>query len=103
VALWALAMPSTQAMVTREVGPEVQGRIQGAMTSLASLAGVFGPGIYTLVFAAFIGDQAPKHLPGAPFLLAGVFLACAGLVAWRFARTHALPQPRKDEDAEMAT
>ena len=103
MALWALAMPSTQAMVTREVGPEVQGRIQGALTSLASLAGVIGPGIYTLVFAGFIGDRAPTHLPGAPFLLAGVFLACAGLVAWRFARTHALPQARKDEDAEMAT
>ena len=103
MALWALAMPSTQAMVTREVGPEVQGRVQGAMTSLASLAGVIGPGVYTLVFAGFIGEHAPAHLPGAPFLLAGVFLACAGLVAWRFARTHALSQPRKDEDAEMAT
>ena len=43
MALWALAMPSTQAMVTREVGPEVQGRVQGALTSLASLAGIVAP------------------------------------------------------------
>jgi DHA1 family tetracycline resistance protein-like MFS transporter len=87
MALWALAMPSTQALVTRQVGPEVQGRIQGALTSLASLAGIAGPAVYTSVFALFIGDHAPAHLPGAPFLLAGVLLLSAAFVAWRFART----------------
>jgi DHA1 family tetracycline resistance protein-like MFS transporter len=94
MALWALAMPSTQALVTRQVGPEVQGRIQGALTSLASLAGVAGPAIYTSIFALFIGDHAPAKLPGAPFLLAGMLLLAALLVAWRFARaptTSAVP------------
>ena len=89
MALWALAMPSTQALVTRQVGPEVQGRIQGALTSLASLAGVAGPAIYTSIFALFIGDHAPAKLPGAPFLLAGTLLLAALLVAWRFARAPA--------------
>jgi DHA1 family tetracycline resistance protein-like MFS transporter len=89
MALWALAMPSTQALVTRQVGPEVQGRIQGALTSLASLAGVAGPAIYTSIFALFIGDHAPAKLPGAPFLLAGMLLLAALLVAWRFARAPA--------------
>jgi DHA1 family tetracycline resistance protein-like MFS transporter len=88
MALWALAMPSTQALVTRQVGPEVQGRIQGALTSLASLAGIAGPAIYPFVFGWFISDHAPAPLPGAPFLLAGMMLACAGIVAWRFARTE---------------
>jgi MFS transporter, DHA1 family, tetracycline resistance protein len=41
------------------------------------------------VFALFIGTRAPVHLPGAPFLLACLMLACAGVVAWRFARTPA--------------
>ena len=86
MALWALAMPSTQALVTRQVGPEVQGRIQGALSSLASLAGVAGPAVYTSVFALSIGAYKDWALPGAPFLLAGVLLASAGLVAWRFAR-----------------
>jgi DHA1 family tetracycline resistance protein-like MFS transporter len=86
MALWALAMPSTQALVTRQVGPEVQGRVQGALSSLASLAGIVGPGVYPFVFGWAITDGAPLHLPGAPFLLAGVLLAGAGLVAWRFAR-----------------
>jgi len=86
MSLWALAMPSTQSLVTRQVGPEVQGRIQGALTSLASLAGIIGPVLYTTVFATFIGGHAPMKLPGAPFLLAAVLLATAGLVAWRYAR-----------------
>jgi DHA1 family tetracycline resistance protein-like MFS transporter len=88
MALWALGMPATQAMVTRQVGPEVQGRIQGALTSLASLAGIIAPAIYTSVFALFIGPHAPAKLPGAPFLLASALLATAGLVAWRYIRAH---------------
>lgn len=89
MALWALAMPSTQALVTRQVGPEVQGRIQGALTSLGSLAGIIGPALYTAIFGWFIGPRAPAHLPGAPFLLAGLLLACALAVAWRYARAPA--------------
>jgi DHA1 family tetracycline resistance protein-like MFS transporter len=87
-------MPSTQALVSRQVGPEVQGRIQGALTSLASLAGIIGPALYTLVFGLFISDHAPAHLPGAPFLLAGMLLAASGVVAWRYARLE-VRQPRE--------
>jgi DHA1 family tetracycline resistance protein-like MFS transporter len=89
MALWALAMPSTQALVTRQVGPEAQGRIQGALTSLGSLAGIVGPAVYTAIFGWFIGPHAPAHLPGAPFLLAGALLLTALLVAWRYARESA--------------
>ena len=103
MSLWALAMPSTQAMVTREVGPEVQGRIQGALTSLASLAGILAPVIYTSVFAWCIGPQSPGKWPGAPFLLAGVLLGCAGLVAWRFAKTHAIRGVQDEANTEAAT
>jgi DHA1 family tetracycline resistance protein-like MFS transporter len=89
MALWALAMPPAQSMVTKATPPEMQGRIQGALTSLASLAGIAGTMIYPLVFATFIGDHAPAKLPGAPFLLAGMLLGTAALVAWRYAKTHA--------------
>ncbi|WP_425489258.1 TCR/Tet family MFS transporter [Noviluteimonas gilva] len=102
MSLWALAMPSTQAMVTREVGPEVQGRVQGALTSLASLAGIVAPVIYTAVFGLFIGPQSPGKLPGAPFLLAGVLLACAGMVAWRYTRTHATDASSRADAAPEA-
>src|SRR5690606_24571064 len=39
-ALWAISAPATQALITRQVGAEVQGRIQGALMSLVSMAGI---------------------------------------------------------------
>ncbi len=82
-ALWAVAGPAAQAIITRQVGAQAQGRIQGALMSLVSLAGIVGPLLYANVFALFIGTRAPMQLPGAPWLLASVLLAAAWLVAWR--------------------
>jgi DHA1 family tetracycline resistance protein-like MFS transporter len=88
-ALWGLAGPATQALITRQVGADVQGRIQGALMSLVSLAGIFGPLMFAGTFGWFIGDRAPAHVPGAPWLLASVLLFVGWLVAWRFARSPA--------------
>jgi DHA1 family tetracycline resistance protein-like MFS transporter len=88
-AVWGLAAPSTQALITRQVGPEVQGRIQGALMSLVSLAGIIGPVVFAGSFGYFIDAHAPVHLPGAPFLIAGVLLAVAVGIAWRYARLPA--------------
>jgi DHA1 family tetracycline resistance protein-like MFS transporter len=88
-ALWAIATPATQALITRQVGPEVQGRIQGALSSLVSLAGIAAPAVFAGSFGYFIGPRAPMHLPGIAFLIAAALLACAVVVAWRYARTPA--------------
>jgi len=88
-ALWALASPASQALITREVGPEVQGRIQGALMSLVSLAGIVGPLLFANVFALFISDHAPVEMPGAPWLLAALLLGAAFVVGWRVARPAA--------------
>ena len=85
-ALWGLATPATQALVTRDVGEREQGRVQGALMSLASLAGVIGPLMFAGTFALFIGPQAPAHVPGAPWYLAALLLFCGFLAGWRFAR-----------------
>jgi len=86
LALWGLAGPATQALITHQVDPREQGRLQGAVTSLASLAGIFGPALFTQVFALFISDHAPLHAPGAPFLLSTVLLMIGWFVAWRVTR-----------------
>lgn len=88
-AIWGLAAPSTQALITRQVGSDVQGRIQGALMSLVSMAGIIGPAIFAGSFGWFIGPHAPMHLPGAPFLIAAVLLGVAVLIAWRYARVPA--------------
>ena len=85
-ALWGFSGPATQALITQQVGADVQGRVQGALMSLVSLAGIFGPMLFAGTFALFIGDKAPAHIPGAPWLLAAGLLFIGWLVAWRYAR-----------------
>ena len=83
LALWGLANPSLQAIITRQVHADEQGGLQGAIASMTSLAGIFAPFIFTHTFALFISDHAPMHLPGAAFLLASFVLLLAFGLAWR--------------------
>ena len=101
-ALWALAAPATQALITRQVGPEVQGRIQGALMSLTAMAGIIGPGLFAGSFGYFISDDAPVRIPGAPWFAAAFVLGIAVLIAWRFAREGAAPRIPAPVDATAA-
>jgi Arabinose efflux permease len=74
------------------VGPEEQGRLQGAVSSLNSLAGIFGPLLFTNVFALSIA-QTPARVPGLAFYLAAAILLIGAVIAWRAAKG------RKSEDA----
>ncbi|WP_345777808.1 TCR/Tet family MFS transporter [Thermomonas sp.] len=83
-ALWAVAGPATMALITRQVPANEQGRIQGSLGSLVSLAGIVAPALFAGSFGFFIGPRAPVHLPGVAFLIAALLLAIAALVAWRY-------------------
>jgi DHA1 family tetracycline resistance protein-like MFS transporter len=85
--LGGLAGPPAQAMMTQQVDPHEQGRFQGALTSLASLAGIFGPALFANIFALFISDHAPAHLPGAAFLLSALLLLASAVIAARITRS----------------
>ncbi|MEO6968026.1 MAG: TCR/Tet family MFS transporter [Rhodanobacteraceae bacterium] len=82
--LGGLAGPPAQSIMTHQVDPHEQGRLQGALTSLASMAGIFGPALFANLFALFISDHAPaQHLPGVAFVLAALLLiASLILTAW---------------------
>jgi DHA1 family tetracycline resistance protein-like MFS transporter len=85
LSLWGMAGPPLQALMTQQVDPSEQGRLQGAITSLASLAGIVGPYLFAQVFAFSIAPGSPG-LPGAAFVLAAVLLAAGAAVAWRYSR-----------------
>src|SRR6202142_3549693 len=70
MALWGVATPSLQTIMTRSVDATEQGRLQGALASLVGLASLIGPTVFTQTFAVFISTHASWGLPGAPFLLA---------------------------------
>ncbi len=83
MALWGVGGAATQALLTRAVAPDQQGQLQGATTSVQSLAQLVGPFLFTMTLAYFIGGDAPLHLPGAPFLLAAGLLMLSVLIAAR--------------------
>jgi len=74
MALWGLSGPAIMGLMSRLVSPSEQGQLQGANTSLSSVAGLIGPGIFAVTFSGLL-----EQLPGAAFDLAALILlgACA--------------------------
>jgi len=84
--------PALQGLISRNVPPNEQGSVQGALASLGSVAGFIAPLIATSLFGFFISDRAPVKLPGAPFFLSAGLLITAMLLAVRsFRSTSAKP------------
>jgi MFS transporter, DHA1 family, tetracycline resistance protein len=83
MALWGFASPAALGLMSRRVGPDEQGQVQGANGSIAGIANMIGPGLFTQVFAAAIAPGQGWHLPGAPFALAALMLVAATVIAWR--------------------
>ncbi len=86
MALWGLANPALQSLMSRRVSPAEQGQLQGANASLVATAGLFGPALFTQVFAAFIAAESEAHLPGAPFILAAALLVLSAAIGWAATR-----------------
>jgi DHA1 family tetracycline resistance protein-like MFS transporter len=76
------------ALMSRLVGGSEQGRLQGANSSVTGIANLFGPALFTQTFAFAIGAGRDWQLPGAPFLIATLLLALAGILALWVTRTR---------------
>ncbi len=86
--LLGLASPSVQGMMTHRVGPEDQGKLQGAVQSLRGVSGLIGPALFTTIFALAIGPLKGWDLPGAPYLLSSALVAVALVIAWKAAHQN---------------
>ena len=74
-ALWGLAMPTLQSLMTRRVSEREQGQLQGANNSVASIAGIVSPLFFGWVYSLSVGPA-----PGLSFLMAaGVMVVAAGV------------------------
>jgi len=103
LALWGLAMPPIQSIMTQQVDPSEQGRLQGAIGSLGSFAGIFGPYLFAQVFAFSIAPSAPVHVPGAAFILSALLMLVGLLIAMRVTRhlTATVAPPADDAPPVM--
>ena len=87
-ALWAVAGPAAQSLMTARVSPSEQGRLQGAIGSLNSIAGILGPTLFTQTLAFVAANELRGPMAGASFWLAAVMVSLGGLLAWRVTTTR---------------
>jgi DHA1 family tetracycline resistance protein-like MFS transporter len=79
----AVANPAWSAIASHSVGADEQGRLNGAATSLASIAGVVGPGLFAEVYTHSAGASGKSFTAGAPFFVAaGLAIVAAAIAAW---------------------
>jgi DHA1 family tetracycline resistance protein-like MFS transporter len=90
--LMGLAMPSINAIISKQVPQNEQGEVQGALASVGGITSIVAPTALTAVFAWFTSAHAPIYFPGAAFLAAGAMLGLAGVLLTR-ARHHFVAQP----------
>ncbi len=81
--LGGIAGPALQATISGHVPPNAQGELQGSLTSLLSVSSIFGPLIMLNLFAYFTSVKAPVIFPGAPFILGGILMLSASIVAYK--------------------
>ncbi len=84
-ALGSVMTPAMQGIMSRMVGDDQQGELQGVLTSLGALSMIVSPLMMTSVFALFTRENPPLHLPGAPFALSMLLI---GVSLWIFARAR---------------
>ncbi len=81
--LWGLSTPPIDAMMSRRVAGDAQGRLQAANGALTHVAALGAPAVFTAVFARSVRTGRDGLFAGAPFLLAAlVLLASIALAAW---------------------
>jgi DHA1 family tetracycline resistance protein-like MFS transporter len=84
--------PSINALLSRELGPERQGELQGGMASVIGLSSIVAPFTLTQTLAQFTGPNARYVFPGAAFGLAALLASiCFVLLSIALARKSVQP------------
>jgi len=98
----ALLGPSLQSLMTKRTPADSQGELQGAITSLYSLASIASPPMMAWIFSTYT-DEVGRYLPGAPFLLAFLLIAlCAGVFTIAARRMRGQPFPADQASKTVA-
>jgi MFS transporter, DHA1 family, tetracycline resistance protein len=93
--LMAFFTPAVQGLMSRRLGPTVQGQLQGANGSLTGIAGMVGPLLFPSIYAYSVNPGTPLNLPGMPFLVAAGCLVIAILIAIVTLRNSPAPEDSK--------
>ena len=85
-ALWGLAMPTIQSLMTRRVSESEQGQLQGANSSVGSIAGIASPLFFGWIYSLSAGPAPTIPFIGTAFVIAALVLASAAALGWAAGR-----------------
>src|SRR5207237_9681032 len=91
ISMWNISCPAAQGIMTHHVSEREQGELQGAISSLRSIAFVIGPFLFSWTFAWFIDPRHSIQLPAAGYYLAAGLLFSAMLMATRIKQPQFAP------------
>jgi DHA1 family tetracycline resistance protein-like MFS transporter len=80
--LGGICGPSLQAVISKHVGGNQQGELQGALTSLMSLTTIIGPLMMNSTFAYFTSNKAPFYFPGIHFLIGATCMLMSVVITY---------------------
>ena len=89
IALWGLAGPAMQSLMSQRVQPTEQGQLQGAIASIRGIVGVIGPLLMAGVFTRTAGKEAWVEAPGTVYLFASFLVVATLTIAWSATQTRA--------------
>lgn len=85
-AIWGLAMPTLQSLMTRHVSESEQGQLQGATMSVGSIAGIASPLFFGAVYAWTVQPGSAPELAALSFYIAAAILMAGAVIGWIVAR-----------------
>ncbi|WP_312089273.1 TCR/Tet family MFS transporter [Chryseobacterium sp.] len=80
--LGGICGPSLQSVISKNVAPNEQGELQGALTGLMSVTSCIGPPLMTYLFYHYSEKSAIIKFPGAPFFLAFIMMALSVVITY---------------------
>lgn len=84
--LGGITGPAVQGLISRSVGADEQGGVQGSLASLSGISGFIGPPIATALFGRFV-----HSIPGAAFFFSAALIVVALLLAIRSFQRNRVP------------
>ncbi len=76
-----VSFASTQSLMSKRVGVDEQGQLQGALTIFLGITGFFGPILFTRAFAWSIGPGKGYGVPGLAILIGAALIGAAFVTA----------------------
>ncbi|KAB2091844.1 hypothetical protein ES319_A03G222500v1 [Gossypium barbadense] len=87
--------PSLRSIVSKQVGTTEQGKAQGCISGVTSLANIIAPLIFSPLTALFLSEEAPFHFPGFSILCIAITSMIAFIQSLTIGKT---PSNSRDEN-----